>query len=240
MKLPKISHPTFKEKIPSTGAIVRLRPFTVREEKILLLANTSEDPISVVEAIQQVVNNCLVDDELDVRTLATFDIEYLFVKLRAKSVGETIDLMYTDPTDDETYKLSVDLSRVDIKFNERHKNKVLITPDGSIGVTLRYPKPEVIYTMKGALDDVDVLFKIIKYCLETVWDGENVSDLTTGEASDEEVNEFLESLDPKHLEEMKLFLDTIPKLYYEVPYKRKDGTETKLVLQTLSDFFSLG
>jgi hypothetical protein len=137
MGLPKVKHPTFNVIVPSTQEKIRLRPFLVREEKILLLAQTSEDPSDISDAIKQVINNCLIDP-IDVDVLTTFDMEYVFLKLRSKSVGSVIDLKYTDPTDNNTYDLQVNLDDVEIIRDPNHTAKITITKDS--GLVLRYPK----------------------------------------------------------------------------------------------------
>lgn len=235
MSLPKMMQPTFNVSIPSTDDKIRMRPFLVREEKILLMAQTSENPKDIVLAIQQVVNNCLVD-KVNVDDLTTFDLEYLFLKLRGKSVGNTIELKYTDPTDNIRYDIIVNVDDVEVKFDEEHTNKIEITDKS--GLILKYPKTDVTEKLTANLNsEVEMLFELMKYCIDTVYDEGNVYDMS--DYSDEQVNEFLEALDITTFKKIQKFIETMPKLYHEVTYTRKDGSEGKVVLQTLNDFFTL-
>ena len=235
MSLPIMMHPTFNVTIPSTKEKIRMRPFLVREEKILLMAQTSENPKDIVQAIQQVVSNCLVDS-VNVGDLTTFDVEYLFLKLRGKSVGSTIELKYTDPTDNNRYDIVVNVDDVEVLFDEEHTNKVEITETS--GIILRYPKADV--TEKLAVNitsEIQMLFDLMKYCLDEVYDESSVYKIS--DYTDQQIDEFLEALDITTFKKIQKFIETMPKLYHEVPYIRKDGSEGKVVLQTLNDFFTL-
>lgn len=235
MSLPKIVHPTFNVEIPSTKQKVRMRPFLVREEKILLMAQTSENPKDIVLAIQQVVNNCLVED-IDFEKLTTFDIEYLFLKLRAKSVGNVIEMKYRDPDDNNQYDIVVDLDEVQVVFNENHNNKIEMTPD--TGIILKYPKADMADQISSDVKtEVELMFEIMKYSIDKVYDAENVYDVST--STKEQLNEFVDNLDVDTMKKIQTFMETMPKLYHEVPYTTKDGKEKKIVLQTLNDFFTL-
>lgn len=235
MSLPKMMHPTFNVTIPSTGQKIRMRPFLVREEKILLMAQTSENAKDIVLAIQQVVNNCLVD-KVAIEDLTTFDIEYLFLKLRGKSVSNTIELKYTDPIDKHQYDIVVNVDDVEVQFNEEHTNKITITEQS--GIILKYPKADLADRMGNDITtEVELLFELIKYCVDKFYDENDVYDLT--DYTSEDVSEFIDSLGIETFQKIQKFMETMPKLYHEVPYTRKDGSEGKVVLQTLNDFFTL-
>ena len=234
MSLPKISHPTFNVVIPSTKTKVRLRPFLVREEKILLLAQTSEDPSDISDAIKQVINNCAIDT-VDVDQLTTFDLEYLFLKLRAKSVGNVIELKYTDPGDEKVYDIVVDLDDVEMLINPEHTTKIEISKTS--GLMLRYPKADMAGDLKNIQTEVDLLFSIIKYCIEKVYDEDNV--YVMADFSEEEIDEFVNELNVDAFQKIQKFFETMPRLHYEAKYKTKDGDERSVVLKTLTDFFTL-
>lgn len=234
MSLPKISHPTFNVVVPSTDTKVRMRPFLVREEKILLLAQTSEDPADISDAIKQVINNCAIDD-VDVDQLTTFDLEYLFLKLRAKSVGNIIDLKYTDPMDDKVYDIVVDLDDVEMLINPEHTTKIEITKNS--GLMLRYPKADMAADLKNIQTEVDLLFSIIKYCIEKVYDEDNVYNMA--DFSEEDIDEFVNELNVDTFQKVQKFFETMPRLHYEAKYKTKEGDERSVVLKTLTDFFTL-
>lgn len=235
MKLPKITHPTFSVVLPSTQEKIRLRPFLVREEKILLLAQTSEDPGDISDAIKQVITNCSIDD-VDVEAFTTFDLEYVFLKLRAKSVGNVIDLKYTDPLDDEMYDIKVNLDDVEIIRNPDHTNKVKISKD--TGIVLRYPKADMAGDLNNIQTEVDLLFGVVKYCIESIYDAENVYKLS--DFKDEEVEEFINDMSVETFQKIQKFFETMPRLHYEAKYTTKEtGKERTVVLKTLTDFFTL-
>lgn len=235
MSLPKINYPLFEVEIPSTQQAIKMRPFLVKEEKLLLMAQTSGNSRDTVLAIKQVVNNCIVDN-VDVDKLTTFDLEYLFVKLRARSINNVIDVTYTDPEDEQQYKLQIDLDNVEIQRDERHNNKIEITDE--MGIILRYPRTDMLKAIDSATSEVDLYFEVIKYCIDKVYDAENVYE--TSEQTPEELQEFVASLDVNTFKQIQLFLETMPKLHYETSYTNSAGTERKVVLQNLNDFFMLG
>lgn len=235
MSLPKINYPLFEVEIPSTQKSIKMRPFLVKEEKLLLMAQSSGNSRDVVLAIKQVVNNCIVD-KLDIDKLTTFDLEYLFVKLRSRSINNIIDVTYNDPEDEQQYNLKIDLDKVEIQRDERHNNKVEITDE--MGIVLRYPKTDMLKSVEQATSEVDLYFEVIKYCIDKVYDAENVYE--TSEQTDEELQEFVTSLDVNTFKQIQLFLETMPKLHYEASYTNSKGTKRKVVLQNLNDFFMLG
>ncbi len=235
MSLPKTTHPTFNVVIPSTGKKIRMRPFLVREEKILLMAQTSQDPKDIVLAIQQVVNNCLID-KVSVDDLTTFDIEYLFLKLRGKSVSNTIEMKYTDPQDGNHYDITVNVDDVVVKIDPEHTNKIEITKN--TGIILKYPKADVAEKMSEDItSEIELMFELMKYCLGEFYDQDNVYNFK--EYTDEQIEDFLNDQDIRTYTAIQKFIETMPRLYHEVSYTRKDGSEGKVILQTLNDFFTL-
>jgi hypothetical protein len=235
MSLPKINYPLFDVVIPSTSNHIKMRPFLVKEEKILLIAQTSDDPKDVVLAIKQVVNNCIVD-QFDIEDLTTFDLEYMFVKLRARSINNIIDVTYSDPDDNQQYKLQVNLDEVVINTDPRHNPNIKI--NDTFGLVLKYPKTDMLQSVSKATSEVDLYFEVIKYCIDKIYDEDNVYEAK--EYNDEELTEFVTGLDVNTFKQIQLFLETMPKLHYETSYKNSLGTERKVVLQNLNDFFILG
>jgi T4 bacteriophage base plate protein len=235
MSLPKINYPLFDVVIPSSQKKIKMRPFLVKEEKILLMAQSSDDSRDTVLAIKQVVNNCIVDD-VDVDKLTTFDLEYMFVKLRARSINNLIDVVYNDPEDEQQYKIQINLDNVEIKTDPKHKNVVEINDD--YGLMLRYPKTDMLQQVEKATSEVDLYFEVIKYCIDKVYDANDVYEVK--DYSDEELQDFVSSLDVNTFKQIQLFLETMPKLHYEASYTNSLGTERKVVLQNLNDFFMLG
>ena len=235
MPLPKLQHPIYELTLPSTNQQVKFRPFLVREEKILLMAKQSDDPKEIVRALKQIINNCIVEPQLDVEQLATFDLEYFFLKLRSKSVNNMVSLSYKDFEDDKVYTVEVDLDDVQIKRDPAHTNKIRINE--TVGLTLRYPSAE-IYSKMSASDENEAALGAVKWCIDTVYDEDNVYPLK--DFTDKEVDEFIQSLDVNSLERILDFFRTMPKLHYEVKYVNSLGNSRSIDLDTLSDFFTLG
>jgi hypothetical protein len=235
MALPKLSYPLFDAVIPSTGKKVKMRPFLVREEKLLLIAQTSGDPSQIVDAIRQVIEACAVDTK-HVTELTTFDLEYLFVKLRSKSVNNKIDIVYRDDEDNEQYKIEIDLDKVEIKVDPNHSKQIALTD--KLGIIMKYPPLDIGEKLSNVETEVDLFFSLIKECIEKIYDDEKIYDVT--DYSSEEVEEFISTLDVNAFKKIQKFFDTTPKLYYETSYERKDGSTKKVVLQNLNDFFMLG
>ena len=235
MSLPKINYPLFDIVIPSTNEKIKMRPFLVKEEKILLMAQTTGNSQDVVTSITQVVNNCIMGDT-DINTLTTFDLEYLFIKLRARSVNNKIDVFYKDDEDGQQYKLEVDLDQIEVARNPEHNNNVKI--NDSLGLILCYPKTDMINKLTEAKSEVDLYFEVVKYTIEKIYDADNVYNVK--DYTEEELDEFLATLDVSSFKEVQKFLETMPKLKYETSYTNSLGNEKKVVLQNLNDFFMLG
>lgn len=232
MPLPKIDQPLFDAIIPSTGEKIMFRPFLVKEEKILLIAQSSNDETSVLKAIKQILGNC-IQSNINIDALATFDIEYLFLKLRAKSVNNIAKLSYRDNEDEELYNFEVDLDKVEVKMPENINKKIKITND--IGMTMRYPSASITDKIGSYTSEVELLTFFVRNCIDTIYDAEDV--YIADEYSDEDLNEFLDSLDVKTFEKIKEFFEAMPKLEYVLEYKNKNGNDRKIVLNSIRDFF---
>lgn len=235
MALPKLSYPLFEVVIPSTGKKAKLRPFLVREEKILLLAQTSDDPSDSVKAIQQVITECMVDSK-KAENLTTFDLEYLFVKLRSKSVGNIIELLYRDDEDNQQYKVVIDLEKVEIKKDPEHSTKIELSE--SLGIIMKYPSLDIGEKIKQVDSEIDLFFQLISNCIDKIYDSDNV--FNSSDYTPEEIEEFVSTLDVNAFKKVQKFFETTPKLYYETSYTTNEGKEKKVILQNLNDFFTLG
>lgn len=236
MALPKINHPTFELTLPSNKQKVKFRPFLVKEEKILLMAMQGEDSEEILNSIKQVINNCILTDGVDIDKLATFDLEYLFIKIRAKSVNNMVKLTYRDLEDDKKYDFEVNLDEVEVKFDSNHTNKIEINK--SIGFFLSYPNAGISSRIKDVENETDLFFSILKNCIEKIYDGEN--EYHTSSATEEELEEFMQNLDVKSFNKIQEFFSSMPKLYYEINYTNSLGNERTIKLSTLNDFFTLG
>lgn len=236
MSLPKIDKPLFEIIVPSQNKAVKFRPFLVKEEKILLMAQQSGSEKEIVLAIKQIIQNCAADDKFDVDDLATFDLEYLFVKLRARSVNNIVKLSYEDLEDSKTYDFEVNLDDIEIVKSPNHTNKIKI--DDEVGIIMRYPSITLVDTVPETSDPLVVVDFLIQSCIDKIYDSENV--YVAKEQSPQELREFLDNLDVKTYDSIRQFFDTLPKMHYEIKYENSLGNERVIELNKLSDFFTLG
>jgi hypothetical protein len=236
MALPKLMHPTFELIIPSTKQKVRFRPFLVKEEKLMLMAKQSGEQQDVMSVVQQVIVNCDVDGTVDPQTLASFDLEYLFLQLRAKSVGETIDISYSDPDDEKTYTFKINVDDIKVVENPEH-SRVIKLSDTS-GIVMRYPSAKLMGEVLAREEVTDILFFMIGGCMEQFYDGENIQYFKDSKA--EEIESFIEDLPTSVLKSFEKFFDTMPKLYHKISYTNEKGTEREVEFKSIEDFFTLG
>ena len=231
MALPKLKHPTYSVTIPSTQQSINIKPFTVQEEKILLMAKSSEKTEDVIAAVKQIIKNCIIES-VDVDKLATFDVEYLFVKLRSKSIGEVVDLEYKDPDTEEVIKFKVNLDNIEIKNNPEHKSKFIIHDD--VGLAMRYPTLDEVRLLDDTNNKEDAVFDMLFKCIDKIYDSETVyTDFT-----EKDLEEFVNSLPMDSMNKIKEFFDTMPSLEHTVTLKNKAGKSTDVVLKGLNSFFT--
>jgi T4 bacteriophage base plate protein len=236
MALPKIDKPLFEVNVPSTGKAVKFRPFLVKEEKILLVAQASDNDKGILTAIKQVINNCVVDRGFNIDNLTTFDVEYLFLKLRARSVNNVIEVSYRDLEDNELYKFEIDLDEVEITKTDNISTKIQITEE--VGLVMKYPSIALVDNIAEDAEPSATLDYLIRGCIDQVYDSENVYMIS--EQTQEEVEEFIDNLDVATFEKIRDFFDNIPKMYYKLEYKNKLGNDRVIELQSLRDFFTWG
>lgn len=235
MSLPKISYPTFAIEIPSTKKKYAFRPFLVKEEKVLLMAKASEQESDILVAIKQVVNNCCLDDKFDVNKLSLFDLEYVFIKIRAQSVSDVVKVSYRDNEDNEIYEFDIDLEKVKVIFPEKVEDVVKI--DDHAGIKLKYPEASIYEDKEFLNSGNDAFFQLIIRCLDKIYEGDEVYDCKN--YSHKDLSEYLESLDVKTFEKIREFMMEQPQLNYKILYKNKLGNDREIILSTLSDFFTL-
>ena len=236
MPLPKIEFPVTELTIPTTDVVVRFRPFLVKEEKILLMAQAAKSKKETLKAVKQVINNCAID-EIDVDKLQIVDIEHLFLQLRAISVNNVIDLEYIDNEDGKEYKFKVDINNIKlVKPKKKVSNKIMV--NDTIGLILKHGVGSPIDTLEDFKDEVDLLSFYVKNCITEIFDGDTVYDLN--EYKDEELTAFIDTLPSKTLDKIKTFFANAPKMEYVIKYTNSKGTERQIVLSSLDDFFTLG
>jgi len=240
MPLPKINTPTYELVLPSNGKKIKYRPFLVREEKILIMAMESEDMKQITDAIVQILSDCILTKDIKVESLATFDIEYLFLNVRAKSVGESVEVNITCPDDGETkVEISIDIDSIKVQKNRSHKN--IIKLDNDLSMKLKYPSLEQFvennFETSGSNSEVGQSLSMITSCVEMIYNSEE-----SWEASDyskKELDEFIEQLNTKQFKEIEKFFTTMPKLSHTINVKNPNtGVESEVVLEGLASFFS--
>ena len=237
MALPSVVTPTYELELPSTKKKIKYRPFLVREEKILLLATQSEDPEEVKRAVKDIVSSC-VKSRIKLTDLTTFDLEYLFLKIRSVSVGEEIPMKVTCLDDGETQvDVTIDLSEVNVQFPEGHDPKIMLTDN--VGIIMKYPGLEefVDLTLIGKeLEDPDTVFNTVAGCIAQIFEGDEVFDEST--TTHKEKVEFIEQLTQKQFESIQKFFVTMPVLKHEFKVVNpKTGVESSYTLEGLQSFF---
>jgi hypothetical protein len=217
MALPKMNAPLYNATIPSNKKEIKFRPFLVKEEKSLLLAQQSEDPKVMINTLKSIIENCIVDD-LDVDKLAIFDYEYLFTQIRAKSVGEIVELMFLcDTCTDEKAKapVNLDISKFVVEFPEGHSNKIELFDD--VGIMMKNPNIDTLDKLEQVNDgDINAIFDVVADCMESVYTTEEV--FNTKDQTKQEVIDFLENLTQEQFKKIENFFLTMPKLRQKVEY----------------------
>ena len=234
MALPKLNTQTFELNVPSSDQKVKFRPFLVKEEKVLLQAQQSEKPEEMADALVQVIKNCTFN-KLKAEDLPSFDIEYIFLKIRSKSVGEKVDLMITCPDDNETkVKHTVDLSKVEVEVGDDHNNVVKLTD--TVSVVMSYPTVKTFQGANLAAMKAEEIVSLTGRCIHQIIDG--VETHERADIEDKEMNEFLENLTQEQFAKIQNFFTTMPRLKHEIkvtnPKTKKKGTVT---LQGMQSFF---
>ena len=237
MALPKLTTPIYELVVPSTDEKIKYRPFLVREEKILLIAMESGASEDVVQAVKSIVEECTFN-KLNLGDMPMFDVEYLFLNIRAKSVGEISSLRLLCPDDSETYtEVEVNLSEVIVQVEKEHTNKIELTDE--MGIYMKYPTIDSF--VKTGITEVTAtnMLDVITTCVAQIYDkkGEEVFDAK--DQTKEELIEFIEQLNTKQFAELQKFFDTMPKLKHVVKIENpKTKVKSDILLQGLSDFFA--
>lgn len=237
MPLPKPTVPTYELELPSTGKKIKYRPFIVKEEKILLLAMESEDGEQITTAVKDILKNCILS-RIKVEDLSSFDLEYIFLRIRAVSAGEDISLKVTCLDDNTTtVDVSINLMDVEVHKPEGHTNKIMI--DDQIGMVLKYPAMNQfvdLTLLEKELDTTDEVFDTLASCVDQIFQGDEVWDSST--TTKKEIIGFIESLTQKQFESIQNFFDTMPILRHEFKVINPNtGVESTYTLEGLQSFF---
>jgi len=239
MVLPKIATPTYELELPSTGQPIKYRPFLVKEEKLLVLALESEDTKQITTAIKTVIKNCIETKNVKVETLPTFDIEYLFLNIRGKSVGEEIEVNIICPDDDETtVPVKINVDDIQVHKNPDHVKQIKV--DDSIMMEMKYPSLDQFIKSNfdlSAGNTMDQSFDLIASCIDKIYTEEEV--WAAGDVSKKELLEFLEQMNSTQFKDIEKFFETMPKLSHTIQVKNpKTEVESEVVLEGLSSFFA--
>lgn len=243
MALPKLDVPIFTIDLPLSKTKLRYRPFLVKEEKLLLIAMESEDEKTIMDTIKQIINNCCLDD-VDTESLPITDLEYFFLHLRARSIGEIVDLQYKcnnkvkDDAGEEVecgnnVKLKVNVLEIEPTFNDKHTNKIELTD--KLGIVMKYPNFTTIDKVKSN-NDVEQILGIIMNCVDYIYDEDSI--YYRKDISDEELTEFIENLTQKQFAKVQEFFETVPSIKKELDFKcSKCGYQEKIVIEGIQNFF---
>ena len=238
MALPKIKHPTFTLELISTGKKIRYRPFTVKEEKIILIAQMSNEYPQILDAIKQVITNCVMDKDFDINTLATFDIEYFFINLRSKSVNNIVDVVLRDLEDEKDYNFKVNLDEIKILRKPEHTNKIQLN-DG-LGVILNYPNFDSaagIFSTQIDADNITPMLEMIAKCIYKIYDEEKLFVAGTDFTPEDAMN-FINDLPVESIDKFREFFDTFPEIEYTINYTNSLGNERSYRLSGINSFFT--
>jgi len=239
MPLPKIATPSYNLEIPSLKKEIKYRPFLVKEEKILIIAMESEDPKQIADAVKTVISNCILTKGIKVDQLATFDIEYLFLNIRGKSVGENVDVLITCPDDGKTQvPVSINLDEIRINANEEHSRDIKL--DDNLTLRMKYPSMKEFIKTNFGNDfnmSVDDTFNLILSCIEQVYNQEE--SWGASDCTQKELSEFIEQLTSSQFKQVERFFATMPKLSHTLKVKNPNTeVESEVLLEGLSSFFA--
>ena len=240
MPLPKIATPSYELELPSTGKTIQYRPFLVKEEKLLVIALESEDTKQITNAIKAVIRSCILTKGIKVETLPTFDIEYLFLNIRGKSVGEDIDVKLTCPDDNETeVSVNVNLDDIQVEKPEGHSNRIKL--DKNLMMELKYPSLNEF--IKNNFDPNDATknpmeqsFELIGSCISKIYNEDEV--WVASDCTKKEISDFLDSMNSTQFKEVEKFFETMPRLTHTIKVVNpKTKVESDVVLEGLASFF---
>ena len=235
MALPKIDQPLFELEIPSTGKKAKYRPFTVKEEKILLIAQESQDMDQIILSIKQVISNCL--EEVDVDELSVFDLEFIILNIRAKSVNNEIAFGFEDEDTGEKIDTVIDVNEIKVDFNPDHTKKIEI--NSQFYMMMRYPTLEEVRQMQSANEgSTEQMFATMVSCIDTLVDQNTDEVFKMQDFTSEEVADFVDGFTSTVVEKIQQFYMTMPKLRHTIDYKDSKGKKKQFVVEGMDSFFT--
>jgi hypothetical protein len=233
MPLPKIDQPLFEVIVPSTKKKILFRPFLVKEEKLLLISQQGGEDTEVIRAIKQILRLCVQDEDFDVDKLTTFDLEYLFLKLRAKSVNNIVKLSYRDNEDGKIYNFELDLDTIEIAIPENVNSQIDVSEN--ISMIMKYPSASITDKLQQFDNEVDLMTFFIINCIDTILTEDEI--FPAADYSTQDLEEFLDQLPVSSFEKIREFFENMPKLYHKIDYTNSEGNDRSIELNNLKDFF---
>ena len=238
MPLPKIATPTYELELPSTGQSIKYRPFLVKEEKVLVIALESEDNKQITNAIKAVLKSCILSKGIKVENLPTFDIEYLFLNIRGKSVGEDLEVNIICPDDEETQvPVTINLDEIEVQRDDNHTNKIKV--DDSIMMEMKYPSLDQFIKNNFDFNDnmMDQSFDLIATCIDKIYTEDEV--WASADCTKKEMKDFLEQMNSNQFKEIEKFFETMPKLSHSIKVTNPNTkVKSEVVLEGLASFFA--
>ena len=243
MALPKVSTPTYELTVPSTGEKIEYRPFLVKEEKTLLMAAEDQNVSTITKAMRDIISTC-TEGDLDIKNLAPYDIEYIFLQLRGKSIGDVLDLNLKKPESIECEEsecpagnqIKINIDDIQVDTSKIVDSKIELTED--IGIKLGFPQLDSVqkYTTKGGAMDASAVFKMINDCIEYIWEGKEI--YKAKDATKKELNDFIESLNTEQFNKIREFFESMPRLRHEITWTcSKCDKSAPLLLEGIDSFF---
>ena len=236
MALPQVNTPTYELAVPSTDKKLKYRPFLVKEEKILMIAMEGKEQSGIIDAVKQIVASCTFE-KFDISKSPIFDVEYIFLNIRAKSVGEVSTVNLRCPDDKETFvPTEIDLTKVEVEMDKEHSNKIELTEE--MGMIMQYPTLDSFVDMDVATVNATNMIDIIASCIVQIYDKGGEEVFEAKDSTKKELIDFIEQLNSKQFADVQKFFDTMPKLTHTVKIKNpKTKKESEIVLSGLNDFF---
>ena len=240
MSLPKIKIPFFDSEIPSNGTKIKYRPFLMKEEKILLIASSGNSTKEIISSLYQVINNCIVQSNgkpINIDKLTTFDLEFLFLKIRSKSVDNVVNLKYHDAEDGETRSFTINLDDVKLVTNQNNNHNIKVNDE--VSLIMAYPTAKMMMDLSNeSISESDMNDIMLRSSIKEIYTSD--TSYLAQESTKEELDEFIDSLPSHVFKDIQKFFDTMPKLYYKIEYTNNKGTARIIELSSLEDFFTLG
>jgi len=236
MALPKLTTPTYELELPSTDAKIKYRPFLVKEEKILMMAMESKSEADITQAVKDIVNECTFN-KIDISNMPMFDVEYIFLQIRSKSVGEVSKLKLLCPDDKKTYaEVELNLNDVKVQVGEDHTNKIEL--DNGMGIIMTYPTLDSF--KESGIRDINAsnMLEVISGCIQQIYEEDGKKTYEPKDQTQKELTDFIEQMNTKQFKNVQKFFETMPKLKHDITIKNpKTKKESKITLTGLNDFF---